>query len=87
MAEELGDVLLSAEALQGVASAWSRGDAARAARLLGAANALLESVGGTADESALGAVRAAMDDDVFEREFAEGRKMARDDVLLLALAS
>jgi DNA helicase TIP49 (TBP-interacting protein) len=87
ISRQLGDVIFSAEILEALASASSRRDGRLAARLLGAAHILLEEVGGRVDEDAVSEVREAMDEEAYERAYAEGRGISLDDAMLLGLGS
>jgi hypothetical protein len=95
LAKERGDKRVAAECLQGLAAvATVEGDAARAARLFAAGEALLEAIGATptAIEVALSAeyvpqARAALGDERFETESAAGRSEGPDAAIELALSS
>jgi predicted ATPase/class 3 adenylate cyclase len=82
-----GDRSSVADALGVLAAATAAEDAARAARLLGAAAALTEEIGGELDDELVSAVRAAAgDDDTYELAYAEGRAFSLDDAVELAVA-
>jgi tetratricopeptide (TPR) repeat protein len=82
-----GETSLVAVLLETLAHAEVARDPTRAARLLGAAHALMEEVGERLDEDAVAAVRAATDEQTYEQAYAEGRALALDEAVGYALAS
>jgi DNA-binding CsgD family transcriptional regulator len=95
LSEELGDKLIAAESIEGLAcAAGTRGEAERAAKLFGAARTLQEAVGyhHTPKESALRepyrvAVRSRLDEVVWQAAFAEGQVMTLEEATKYGLAS
>jgi non-specific serine/threonine protein kinase len=94
LAKERGDKRVAAECLQGLGAVLgTQGDAARAARLFGAAEALLESLSATpsANEVAIAQqfvppVQAALGEEQLDVEWKAGRAMSPDEAIALALA-
>lgn len=95
LSEELGDKLIAAESLEGLAcAAGARGEAERSARLFGAARTLREAVGyfHTPIERALRepylvVVRSRLDEVVWQAAFAEGQLMTLEDAIKYGLDS
>jgi non-specific serine/threonine protein kinase len=95
LADEVGDKADIAYCLEGLAGvAASRGDPERAARLFGASEALLETVGiplyphaqdRASVESALRALRSRLGETAFAAARAEGRAMAPEQAVAFAL--
>jgi predicted ATPase len=88
LCRQRGDRKIAAECLDDLAEAAAAdGERARAARLAGAAAALRQAIGvaGGSDER-LAAVRAALDEEGFEAEWAVGRSLGLDDAIGYALA-
>jgi hypothetical protein len=81
IALELGDVFMTAGILESIASAAVERDAKLAARLLGAAHTVLEEMGVPLDASSNDEIRAALDEESFERAYAEGRASSLDEAL------
>jgi tetratricopeptide (TPR) repeat protein len=94
IAKELGDRLGSTSCLEGLAGVYAlQGEPARAAQLLGAADALRKALNApvqSADradyERFVAGARAAMDADAFEAAWAEGRSLTLEQAIELALA-
>jgi predicted ATPase/Tfp pilus assembly protein PilF len=93
LAKERGDKRVAAECLQGLAATLGvNGDPAVAARLFGAADALLEGIGATpsaaevaTSERFVPMVREAIGDEQFERERAAGAALSADEAIGIAL--
>jgi len=90
---ELGDGLNAAESLDGLAcTAAARGEAGRAARLFGAAEALREAMGIPLPSAARAlrepytrAARSRLDEVEWTRRWEEGRAMSQEEAVALAL--
>jgi hypothetical protein len=89
---EVGQVVLVAYGLKGLAVVAAREQPMRAARQFGAAEALLEALGGiswpprrTLYDHALETVRAGLDAETFAAAWAEGRAMTLDQAVEYAL--
>jgi hypothetical protein len=89
----LGDRLIASESLEGLAcSAGVRGEAKRAARLFGAAEALREMVGyqqvpreGALREPYLKAAHASIEESAWEEAWQLGREMTFEDAVYYAV--
>lgn len=94
LCKELGDKSITSKSLDGLAcSAGEKGDAERAARLFGAAEALREAIGylqapreSALREPYLEAARSRLDEAVWEKAFTEGRAMGPEKAVEYALA-
>ena len=89
---ELGDKLIAAEYLEGLACSAARGEEERAARLFGAAETLREAVGynqapreSALREPFLGAARSRLEEATWEAAWAQGRAMTFEDAIAYAL--
>jgi hypothetical protein len=80
-----GDRDIMAEALGTLAEAEAAGRPARAAQLLGAADALREEIGVGVDGETAAAIRAGAGDETYERAYAAGRALSLAQALELAL--
>ncbi len=92
LSRELGDKLIAAESLEGLACSAARGEEGRAARLSGAAGALREAVGyhqapreRALREPFLGAASSRLEEAKWGAALAEGRAMTFDDAVAYAL--
>ncbi len=94
LCKELGDRMIASESLEGLACiSAAEGDAERAARLFGAAEALREAVGDkhTPEEDDmrepyLAAARSRLDEATWEASWAEGRAMSMEQAIGYALS-
>jgi tetratricopeptide (TPR) repeat protein len=94
LAKERGDKRVAAECLQGMGAVQANGgDEARAARLFGACDALLESIGATPttievelNEQFLPTVKSSLGDERFTSEWVAGREEAPEDAIEEALS-
>jgi predicted ATPase len=94
LAKERGDKRVASECLQGIAAATaSTEEAERAARLLGAAEAMLSAIGATAsqlersiEEQVGPMLRVRLGEDVWEGERAAGARLSADDAIALGLS-
>jgi hypothetical protein len=89
---ELGDKLIAAESLEGLACSAARGEEERAARLFGAAETLREAVAynqapreRALREPFLGAARSRLEEATWEAAWAQGRAMTFEDAIAYAL--
>lgn len=95
LAKERGDKRVAAECLQGLAAALGvRGESELAARLFGASEALLDSIGATPSAAELATserfvpfARDPLGDAQFEHERAAGAALSADDAIGLALGN
>jgi tetratricopeptide (TPR) repeat protein len=93
LCRELGDRLTASDSLEGLAcTAGAEGDAERAARLIGAAEALHEATGyqpaprdRSLQEPYLAAARAQVDEAAWSAAREKGRSMEFEDVVVYAL--
>jgi len=93
LARDLGDLHLCAQGLENLAtSAGAAGLGARAARLLGAAATLRETIGAaqplpeqTDTEQAVAVARAALGEEAWVATFAAGRALALEEAIAEAL--
>jgi hypothetical protein len=92
LSRELGDKLIAAESLEGLACSAARGEEERAARLFGAAETLREAVGynqapreSALREPFLGAARSRLEEATWEAAWAQGRAMTFEDAIAYAL--
>jgi hypothetical protein len=93
LSRQLGDKLVGAEALEGLAcSASARGEAERVSRLFGAAEALREAVGYQQEpresalrESYLAAARPRLTEARWDAAWAEGRRLGFEEAIAYAL--
>ena len=93
LSRQLGDKLVAAEALEGLAcSASARGEAERVARLFGAAEALREAVGYRQEprehalrEPYLAAARPRLSKARWDAAWAEGRQLGFEEAIAYAL--
>jgi tetratricopeptide (TPR) repeat protein len=93
LGRDRGDKRVAAECIQGIAAALgAQGDASKAARLFGAAEALLETIGATPSppeeaitERFVPPVREALGEDAFTSEWAGGRATSHEDAIELAM--
>ena len=93
LCRELGDKLIGSESLEGLAcAAGAKGEAERAARLFGAAEALREAVGyqqapreRALREPYLAAARSRVDEAAWAAAWEEGRSMEFEDAVVYAL--
>ena len=94
LCQELGNRLIATESLEGLAcAAAARGEAERAAKLFGAAQALREAVGyqqppseRAMQEPYLVAARSRLDEAAWEAALAEGRAMGLEQAIDYALS-
>jgi predicted ATPase/DNA-binding SARP family transcriptional activator/DNA-binding CsgD family transcriptional regulator len=94
LCHEVGDRMIASEILEGLAcSAGAKGEARRAARLFGAAEALREAIGYQQTprhvalaEPFLEAGRSRLDEAAWEKAFTEGRAMGLDEAVEYALS-
>jgi predicted ATPase/DNA-binding SARP family transcriptional activator/DNA-binding CsgD family transcriptional regulator len=94
LCKELGDRWTASESLEGLACvAGVRGEAERAAKLFGVAEALREAVGSqhTTEEDALrepylAASRSRLDEEAWDKAWAEGRAMSMEQAIEYALS-
>lgn len=94
LAKERGDKRVASECLQGIAAATAdASDAERAARLLGAAEAMLGAIGATASqlersiEERVGPVlRVRLGEAAWDAERAAGARLSADDAIALGLS-
>jgi tetratricopeptide (TPR) repeat protein len=95
LARDRGDKRVAAECLQGIAAALgAQGQPSTGARLFGAAEALLETIGATPspaeeaiNERFVPPVRDAQGEDAFSADWAAGRATSQEDAIALALAA
>jgi non-specific serine/threonine protein kinase len=95
LCHDLGDKMIASESLEGLAcSAGAIGDAERAARLFGAAEALREAVGYQQNpkeralrEPYLETARSRLTEAAWEKAFMEGRAMGLDEAVEYALCT
>src|SRR5262249_27134715 len=92
LAKERGDKRVAAECMQGLAAVASRGDGAQAARLFGACDALLESIGATPttievalNEEFIPTLKESLGDQRFESEWVAGRSEQPEEAIEEAL--
>jgi hypothetical protein len=93
LGRQLGDKLVAAEALEGLAcSASARGEAERVAKLFGAAEALREAVGYRQEprehalrEPCLAAARPRLSEARWDAAWAEGRRLGFEEAIAYAL--
>jgi predicted ATPase len=94
LAKDRGDKRVASECLQGIAAATADTDgAARAARLLGAAEAMLDAIGATASqlersiEDHVGPVlRVRLGEEIWDAERSAGARLSADDAIALGLS-
>jgi tetratricopeptide (TPR) repeat protein len=94
LCEEVGDTRFLPRSLAGLANVSRvQGSAERAARLLGAVDALMEAIfppvrpsERTGSESAVAAVRATLSEERFAAAWAEGRAMSREEAVEYSLS-
>jgi predicted ATPase/class 3 adenylate cyclase len=84
LAMEFGDESLASSCLEQFAAAALRRDPQRAAILLGAAHAVIDEVGSTADEEIAEEVRAAAGE-AYDLAYRDGRDLSFDDAVAYAL--
>ena len=92
LSRELGDKLIAAESLEGLACSATRGEEESAARLFGAAESLREAVGyhqvpreRALREPFLGAACSRLEEATWHTAWAEGRAMTFADAVAYAL--
>jgi predicted ATPase len=95
LAKDRGDKRVAAECLQGIAAATAEaGDAERAARLVGAAGAMLDAIGATPsslersiDERVSPLLSGRLGEDAWTRERAAGARLSADEAIALGLGA
>jgi predicted ATPase/DNA-binding CsgD family transcriptional regulator/Tfp pilus assembly protein PilF len=95
LCKELGDKLIASESLEGLACiSGAKGEAERAARIFGTAQALRESVGyrHTPEEDALrepylATARSQVEEEAWEEALAQGRAMGLEEAIEYALSA